>query len=324
MTPGFISRTLQPICSALNYSHQCGVFHCDVKPANILIQHDGQAFLTDFGVAMIAEESEKSGGTPPYMAPEQFLGQTITARTDVYALGIVFYEMLSGGKVPFRGDSFGSPATTLRDRIAWEHLNLPIPPLRQVNPGIPVSIENVISKALDKNPEKRYPTVMALWDAFEQARSLFSQPNDNIPATKDKNQYFPPSNYIPPVPLPKPGQPTIEPKKEEVRPAAKPSVLKGNPYLLWRAGERTGQVILIPRSGLTVGRSEKNLLKISEASVSRVHANLLCTRHGIFIRDESSSMGTFVNGKKIQSPTRLYSGDIIQIGYYQIFEFHER
>jgi len=130
-----VAQLLLPLSAALFYAHQKNIFHCDVKPANIMLQKNERIFLTDFGMARFAMEN-LSGGTPPYMSPEQITGGKIDARTDIYAMGITLYEMLSGGYAPFRGEHANSKGSTLKDRIAWEHLNLSIPPLKQFNVSI--------------------------------------------------------------------------------------------------------------------------------------------------------------------------------------------
>jgi len=163
-----VSAVLEPVCSALNYAHQNNVFHCDIKPANILLHVDGRVLLTDFGVARLASD-RIGGGTPPYMAPELFSRGTVNAKTDIYSLGVTLYEIFSGGQVPFRGDSPSSQGSTTRDRIAWELSNLPLPPLHQHNPDLPDEVEKVVSTALSKNPAQRYSSAMALRQAYEQA-----------------------------------------------------------------------------------------------------------------------------------------------------------
>jgi eukaryotic-like serine/threonine-protein kinase len=124
-----VAWVLDGICPALGFAHQNNVFHCDIKPANIMLHVDGRVLLTDFGVARLAQD-QALGGTPTYMAPEQFAEDNeVSVRTDIYSLGITLYEMLSGGKLPFRGETASSQGSTVRDRIAWEHRNLPPPPL---------------------------------------------------------------------------------------------------------------------------------------------------------------------------------------------------
>ena len=355
---------LTPVCSALNYAHQNQVYHCDVKPHNILLHNDGRVLLTDFGVARLASENI-GGGTPPYMAPEQFFGGEVSAKSDIYALGITLYEMLSGGNVPYRGESASSQGNTTRERIAWEHMNLPLPPLRSQNERISQAIEAVIVTALNKNPGERYPTTMALRDAFEQAASEEGQdgsimrtivslipqvsepslPKGQKPRTSAASR---PETIRPKAaPLPPKQEPSSQapstmqgfkrliqsmnvPKLNKSKSPRSPSStparqLQGNSaYLFGRSGDWVGRQIPIIQRGLSLGRSSQNQIQVSEASVSRTHATIIVSRRNVYIRDENSSLGTFVNGVRIAGPTQLKHGDIIQIGYYQIFEYRER
>jgi len=209
------SRILGPICSALNYAHRNNVYHCDVKPPNILLHQDGRVLLTDFGVARLSGVAG-TGGTPPYMAPEQFMGDDTGPYTDIYGLGITLYEMLSGGELPFRGESPNSTGTTPRERIAWEHIHLPIPPLRSMNPNIATPVERVVTRALDKTPGNRYATTLDLAKAFEQAR-LEAGPerkpgNNTVEMMKTIIQPFKPGN-LPLPPANPPSQPVRQPPR---------------------------------------------------------------------------------------------------------------
>lgn len=158
-----ISRILRQIASALDYAHAQGVIHRDIKPANILIDAQGDAFLTDFGIAKMSEGTlDLTGnsviGTPQYMSPEQGQSLKIDARSDVYALGVVLYETLAG-RVPYTAD------TPLA--IVVQHMTAPLPAVREHAPNLPESIETVIKKALAKQPAERYATAGELTDAFE-------------------------------------------------------------------------------------------------------------------------------------------------------------
>jgi eukaryotic-like serine/threonine-protein kinase len=141
------------VADALHHGHQRGIVHRDVKPSNILISRDGRPLLTDFGIAKALHETTgltrtgTSIGTPEYMAPEQIQGQPVDARTDIYALGIVLYEMLAGW-VPF---SATTPVATL-----YKQVNEPPPPLRQMNIGISPWVQEIVLKAMEKNPWDRY------------------------------------------------------------------------------------------------------------------------------------------------------------------------
>jgi serine/threonine protein kinase len=310
---------LQAICSALSFTHQNHVFHCDIKPANILLHVDGRVLLTDFGVARLASE-KRSGGTPAYMAPEQILERDVNERTDIYALGVTLYEMLSGGVMPFRGDSQNSQGSTQRERIEWEHCFLPAPPLSQYNPGLPPRVVRVVQQALSKDPTERQASALELLGAFEQACDSSSNPHveSNLPAPQPDPQPYPRVQQaeIPPI--------QIEPPGVEHVIMVPSSAYIGGPHLFCKAGQYSGQIIPIASGKMSIGRSRDSRLWLGERTVSRSHANILRTRRAVYIEDENSSMGTYVNGERILGPCKLRSGDVIVIGSGQIFEFRER
>jgi tRNA A-37 threonylcarbamoyl transferase component Bud32 len=157
-------RIIGDVASALEYAHSRGVIHRDIKPANILITTENQVVLADFGIALLAQTSSSLTrgllGTPQYMAPEQALGEPIDARSDLYALGIVLYEMLAG-QPPFRGDS---PLATLALQV-----NAPLPKLRAINPAVPEAVEAMIERALAKDPAQRYPNAAEFRTALQAA-----------------------------------------------------------------------------------------------------------------------------------------------------------
>ena len=140
------------VASALDYAHSKGIVHRDIKPANIMyISETKEVKVADFGIARITSSSKtKTGvilGTPSYMSPEQIAGKKVDGRSDIFSLGVVLFEMLTGQK-PFKGDDI----TSLMYQIAREHH----PPVRSVNNQIPQVIEKIIDKALEKDQEKRY------------------------------------------------------------------------------------------------------------------------------------------------------------------------
>jgi serine/threonine protein kinase len=313
-----VKRILDPICKALTFAHTEQYYHCDIKPANILLHVDGKVLLSDFGVARRVHE-QKQGGTPTYEAPEQITEGRIDARTDVYGLGVVIYEMLSGGMVPFRGDSpLSIDKTTLSERIKWERLNLPLEPLHKFNPSLPKEVEAVVDKALSKEPDSRYPSVMALGQAFENACQIGKVPDHSEKAPNRSGD-----TIIGPLPTPMQNLPPPAPKPT---PPIRSTERIHGPHLFGRSGEFAGQVILLNQTSITLGRGKANQLHLQEASVSRSQATLLKTRRGIYIRDEQSSLGTFVNGSRISAgvPVLLHHGDIIRVGYFQELEFRER
>ena len=164
-----IQDVMQAVCSALHYAHHQGLVHCDIKPGNILIDKHGQIYLTDFGIArgMDAATSTMVGiGTPAYMAPELIKGQDPTPQTDIYALGIVLYEMLTGGERPFTGERATITGTTA-EKVRWEHLMLePIPISSGMSKSL-LSIQSVIACCLNKDSDKRYKDVYEIKNAVE-------------------------------------------------------------------------------------------------------------------------------------------------------------
>jgi serine/threonine protein kinase len=161
------ARLLLPVAQALEYAHQSGILHRDVKPSNILITETSMPVLTDFGIARLLESGEGHTltgtgigiGTPEYMAPEQGLGRNVDARADVYALGVVFYELLTGRR-PFEADT---PMA-----VVFLHLTEPLPSPQQYAPGLPVEVEKILSMALAKKPEDRYPGMAEFAAALER------------------------------------------------------------------------------------------------------------------------------------------------------------
>lgn len=161
-----ILNIVRPVADALSYAHARGVLHRDVKPSNILIDNEGHVYLSDFGLARIAQSGESTAsqdmmiGSPHYLSPEQAKSEPVDERTDVYSLGVVLYEMFVG-RVPFKAE------TTYATILA--HINDPPPPPRSLNPKVPPAVEQVILKALAKNPNDRYPSVREMMRALENA-----------------------------------------------------------------------------------------------------------------------------------------------------------
>lgn len=177
----YAAQIVVQVAAALDAAHEQGIVHRDVKPANILFQDRGSLFdpaggparppwvmLADFGIARLSSERSltQAGtgiGTPEYMSPEQVTGQKVDGRSDIYALGIVLYEMLTGD-VPFRGKS---PL-----QVAMQQAQTPLPSPRAINPAIPAAVETVILTACAKRPEDRYPSAGAFAAAVAAAAGL--------------------------------------------------------------------------------------------------------------------------------------------------------
>lgn len=179
MTIGQGATLVAHVAEALAYAHRQGIIHRDVKPANILISRDGDPLLTDFGIAKIyADSVQLTGegmmvGTPTYMAPEQFKASAVDGRADIYSLGVVLYQSLTG-EPPFVAE------TPLA--VALMHVHNPLRPPRQLNPNIPESLERIILRAMAKNPDDRFQTADELSHALHQALGELNRSTILLPA----------------------------------------------------------------------------------------------------------------------------------------------
>jgi len=158
-----VVRVMSQLLDALEYSHSYGVVHRDIKPANIIILADGKIKVADFGIARIeTSQYTQAGtvlGTPAYMSPEQFMGQTVDRRSDVFSAGVVLYEFLAGER-PFTGT-----ATTIMHKVLMEE---PLPP-SMLNVQVPKPFDAVVKKALAKRPEDRFQTAREFAEAIRTA-----------------------------------------------------------------------------------------------------------------------------------------------------------
>jgi serine/threonine-protein kinase len=161
------AHIFRQIADALSYAHDQGIIHRDVKPVNVLMDRSGRPILSDFGIAKVLASSHEQltrpgagVGTPEYMSPEQCMGGQVDGRADIYALGVMLFEALTG-RTPFIGDNY--PA------LAHSHLYEPPPPPSRFNPTLPAPVERVILTALMKDPAQRYQRASELADALDLA-----------------------------------------------------------------------------------------------------------------------------------------------------------
>ncbi len=163
-----IADVIYDIGSALDYAHSEGVIHRDIKPSNIMLSTTNhRAILTDFGLALSVREGTigNTFGSAHYIAPEQAVSSAqAVPQSDIYSLGIVLFEMLTN-RVPFNDPSAMA--------VAMKHLNDPPPPPSRINPNIPPKLDQIVLRALDKDPKKRYPTAIAMAQALEEAITQF-------------------------------------------------------------------------------------------------------------------------------------------------------
>jgi serine/threonine-protein kinase len=154
-TPADTARIMEQVLAGLQYSHARGVVHRDIKPANIMLTGDGVVKIADFGIARIESSSLTQAGTimgtPAYMSPEQFMGTTVDARTDIYSSGVMLYQMLTGER-PFEGSMTG---------IMHKALNTEPPAPSAISVTSPVGLDAVVAKAMAKRPEQRFADAAA-------------------------------------------------------------------------------------------------------------------------------------------------------------------
>jgi len=167
---GEVAAILTQVAGALDYAHARGVIHRDIKPQNILFDAGGDAYLSDFGIAQPGasagvQETPGFTGTVAYASPEQCRGEELTPTSDLYALGVVVYEMLTG-TLPFQGST---PLAVMR-----QHLTGPVPDPRAANPALPPGVTAVLDKALAKRPSARYRSAASFSGALN--RALYSRP----------------------------------------------------------------------------------------------------------------------------------------------------
>ena len=162
------AQVAKEIAEALAAAHAEGVIHRDIKPANVMVTRDGKVLVMDFGIARLISGPETAPqtsavlGTASYLSPEQAQGHSVDARSDIYALGVVLYEMLTG-RPPFTGDS---PMA-----IAYKQVNATPEAPSSVNPDVPPELDAVVMRALSKNPANRYQTGQEFADDLERART---------------------------------------------------------------------------------------------------------------------------------------------------------
>ena len=164
MSPAETTKLITQVARALQHAHRRGLIHRDIKPANILLTSRGDAVLSDFGIARMVESTRYTMtgivGTPDYMSPEQGQGHEVDLRTDIYSLGIVLYECLTG-RPPFTAD------TPLA--VIFKHVQDPLPLPRGINPNISEAMERVVLKSLAKDPTDRFESAQEIAYALEAA-----------------------------------------------------------------------------------------------------------------------------------------------------------
>jgi serine/threonine protein kinase len=278
---------LIPVGQALAYAHSRGIVHRDIKPGNILLPREDWPLLSDFGLIKLLKTRKNitlSGvgvGTPRYTAPEQLVGKVVDHRADIYALGLVLYEMVTG-RLPFKSDALV--------KMMAERLNQPPLPARQFNQAVPPQLEDVLMRALARQPEERFAHTEELVEALREVERTAPVESDATHSTQ-----------------------VIRRDRLAVGPR------------LSVAG--TGiPMFLPPKRDILIGRSVPHGDKVPDidfsdhgggrAGVSRIHASLSYQGKRWYLGDLGSTNGTFVNEKRVlpDQPVEVKDGDCIRFG----------
>jgi len=266
-----------------------GVYHRDIKPENILFSSDGRVKLGDFGIARLAQSVTRTAsgwllGTPAYMSYEQAKGHRIDGRSDLYSLGVVLYEMVTG-RCPFMAD----------DLLAIVDMHIkdyPIPPSR-ISPGVPPAIESVIMRALEKDRNRRFRTAEEMARALGYTAPMHGGEVAPVSAVAAAPAAAPPYQPAPAV-------------------APPPSLSLSVPMPGALRLVRMDGAVISPGAGTTsLNRRDVNS---GDLEISRGHARVVQRGGYYWIEDIGSANGTFVNGLRIFSPQVLRPGDQIQLG----------
>ncbi|MBI3693414.1 MAG: protein kinase [Acidobacteria bacterium] len=310
---------LMPAIEAFQYAHSKGLVRLDVKPGNIRISTGGRVYVMDFGLAKRRDsvsadtpaltDSGTVVGTWYYIAPEQLIGRSADARADVYSLGAVLYETLTGRR-PFAAETVGS--------LVMQHLNeQPMPPSRLAS--IPQEIDAIILRCLAKKPEERFQSMADLaaavspWFAPNEAPDLAalvslavrdSASRANVAEAKTAF-----GAVMAPPPLPASEAPTTE-----------STLLPWPCLLLLGANRRPERTFPLSEGANDIGRSPNIAISLPNETLSRFHARITRRDGQCLLEDLNSSNGSSVNGKRVTEPVLLHDGDLLEIGDV-IFEF---
>jgi serine/threonine protein kinase len=293
-------RIVARLADALQHAHSHGVVHRDLKPANVMILASGEPKIMDFGVAKLeASRLTAQGevfGSPSYMAPEQALEARAEARGDIFSLGCIFYELLTG-----RRAFGGRTVSEIVMRLTSED---PVAPSLLV-PGLPPDLDAVVALALAKDPARRYASAGALAEDMEDL--LAERAPRHIPRSVSNVAPAPAEPSPPTARIPAPEQRSPA-EASRTRLAGKSDAGLSLPpgkrvSLAFLSGPRSGEVHVLRHPAVLIGRQGGGggaQIELADNQVSRTHAVLECHGMRFVVRDLESTNGTFVDGQRIR------------------------
>jgi serine/threonine protein kinase len=279
---------VQQVCSALDYVHNQGVVHRDIKPDNLMLKPEPgnglpyRVVITDLGLARLLAEEDLTDkgvtmGTPGYMSPEQARGEVTGPQSEVYSLGILLYE-LSVGRLPF-------PAKTISEAVRY-HREEPIPEPRSLRPDLPEALEQVIMKALDKDPGARYANVNELSDALEEAVPVVDETTFTPESFEDTVSLVTQYDLHPHSP----GDDT-----EAMNPEDRQD------YLQILLPDKTVRMVQITSDEMNIGRDETNQIILDNPKISRHHSRIEYDGQRYWVSDMNSRNGTFLGNDRLDA-----------------------
>jgi len=298
------------ICSGLHYAHTCkdqqgkplNIVHRDISPQNILVSRSGEVKVVDFGIAKAAGVHTKTQagvikGKVNYMAPEQVLGRKADARTDIFSVGIVVWEMLTSQMV-YAGDNV--------EELALKVKRAAIAAPSSVRPEIPRELDTIVSKALSPTPEERFQTAH---DFQVELTKFLSSTAPDYSASSLARLVEEVAGQRDTPPAPAVGASMLS-HDDELQDQNSVIFHYGHPELILRLAQ--GEQVYTIGTELTIGRAGQ--LAVPDARVSRQHARVRRLEGRFLLEDLGSSNGTFLNEKRIAEPVSLRDGDTIRVG----------
>ncbi len=312
-------RVAGRLADALAHAHENGIVHRDIKPGNVMILKKGEPKIMDFGVAKLDSSKLTSAGdvlgSPGYMAPEQALEARVDPRSDIFSLGTVLYEALTG-KRAFGKGTFSE----ILMRLAYEQ---PTPPSR-INGDIPEAVDDLVAHAMTKSPDQRYANADQMVEDIEDAlfdRPLRHTPSGDSPTAAARPALTAPRNPAAHTPAERVASTTLPQAPEAAKPAGLPrgplTLPEGKRVSLdFLSGPKEGSEYVLRHASLLIGREGGNSgagIELGETQISRMHAMVEARGNRFVLRDLESKNGTFIGSARIKE-VEIENGSEFQIG----------